>query len=657
MGNHQSNEVNPEILTSLRDLGSKLQNYDDTETKTLGDLVCNLTKAPSTLLEARPKLVKLFQAEYERQTTNSFEDVKAWLGTIKHNNQALSPHEIDLIAPMLRAWRLNEEQATSRLRDASQWIKDPSTFWGVTPQTSLKSNMDVVPHCLRYDEDYLRSDDTLLRLRRRVVREIICLSTTYEQVRVTGFTGGIKLVTEAIAAHKNIDTNKRNALYQEVKRCTTAGRRWLLLGHGVSLGIHKNVVDFERNPITEVEFDAAQQYCRQLDLFKGNILSTAWNAIVNWFLQSLYKEIVCDGVLLRLKCDLRRELRTNEETTEKETTAKNASGKQTTEKETASKKVSGKMTTEKETTEKETTAKKTARKKTAANKTARKKTAAKKTAGKKTAGKKTAGKKPTAIGTTIALSAHDESDNTGMFDNVSEIHHTQPSCHELIDRQPKRRRLNGVELVASGNSMDLNNFTQNAISETCSRRHQSSTGEGSPSDANSNAGNVTPEEQMDDAGAEDIEELRPLESSAFAGCEEQISGDYAGVRDELGSTAQELMADESCPGNDVPGMLMDFEHEYGGLDISLSRNNNPGSSNVCPGQFANNITGASINDTLPAQPVDFDPPSETSFMLPVETDYGTMMGFDFTPFADADTNFMHALDEADTWELGFPNYD
>lgn len=242
MGNLQSDEVDPDILKTILELGKKLQNCNNTEIKTLGDLVTNLTRAPSTLLKAPPKLLRIFQAGSERQTTNSSEDVRPWLETIKHHNQTLSLNQVDIIAPMLREWRLSEQQTKSRLSDASQWIQDPSLFWGKAPKTSDGSSIEAVINCLQYDKDYLQKDNTLLRLRHRVLREIVCLNTTYEKVRTKSRSGGIRLVTDKIATQKNIDEHERQSLYHEVKRCTTAGRRWLLLGRGVSLGIHKNVV-------------------------------------------------------------------------------------------------------------------------------------------------------------------------------------------------------------------------------------------------------------------------------------------------------------------------------------------------------------------------------------------------------------------------------
>ncbi|KAJ9609293.1 hypothetical protein H2204_015568 [Knufia peltigerae] len=101
-------------------------------------------------------------------------------------------------------------------------------------------------------------------------------------------------------------------------------------------------------------------------------------------------------------------------------------------------------------------------------------------------------------------------------------------------------------------------------------------------------------------------ELRPFAPNAFADCGERHSGHHAGDLHGLGSTAQDLMGHESCRGNDVPGILRDFEHEHRSLDMSLLQNDNGGSSSVPSGRYAVD------NTTLPELPneVDFDPPGQ-----------------------------------------------
>ncbi|KIW10065.1 hypothetical protein PV08_11841 [Exophiala spinifera] len=568
MGNHQSNEVSPDVLKSLKTLGKQLQNCDD-ESKALGNLVRNFTRAPSTLLEAQPKLLKVLEPIRQRQASD--EDIEKFLTTIKHNQNPLSSDQVKQVAPKLRKWRLDDESTTSRLSDASRWIEDPSYFWGAARDARPATSAEVVQKCLQYEKDYLQNDTTLLKLRRRVMREIICLFTTCEKIRTEGNKGGVKLVTDEIATKKKIDDadkKQRQLLHSEVRKRTVAGRRWLRLGRGVSLGVHQNATSFERSPLSEVEIDAARQYCGQLPVFANNTLSTAWFAIVKWFVQDLYETAVRDEVFLYVEKD--------------------------------------------NSYDKQPNIRKNIKKKDPA------------------AGTTTASNTPEPIDDTDPNTCEQSDDTTSNISeqsddtasetseqcddtafstpeqsiDVYEIYHTPSTGHDY--HQPKRRRLDGVAPVAideqipdthsglrliqphSDNSTDLNNFEKNTISETRSAQHPSNTHhECSPSGVNSNESNKTPDVHMDGVTMEVIEDHRP----------------HAGKGDEIWPAAQDLVTNEFCPGNDVPRMPMDFASEQGSLDIHLDQNGNTASSNIPPDQFTSNMTEVSVdNTTLPERP-------------------------------------------------------
>ncbi|KIV84232.1 hypothetical protein PV11_00023 [Exophiala sideris] len=281
----------------------------------------------------------------------------------------------------------------------------------------------------------------------------------------------------------------------------------------------------------------------------------------------------------------------------------------------------------------------------------------------------------------------DLADTIGTFDDVTKLHHTALNRHENTDHHPERRCLAGVGPSAfdeqtsgrhsdlrlvqlqSGNSVDLNSFTANIITEAWSLRHRSNVHQESPpSDVNSNASHITPptevELQMNEAAVEVIKAIRPLRPNAVSDCEERRLKDHAGGRDERGPTVQEHMADEPRPiehetsntGPTVPGMAMDVEPEFESLNMPLPQNDNAGSSNVPADQFADNIMEASIDNTTlpaPANEVDFNPPLETNFtlsdltmfMLPVQAGYSTTMGFDSSLLEHENTNFMDLFDQ------------
>lgn len=383
---------------------------------------------------------------------------------------------------------------------------------------------------------------------------------------------------------------------------------------------------FERSSITEVELDAARQYCGQLKVFTDNILSTAWSAIVKWFVQSkrisyhltsntnaspidLYDHIVCDSIFLRLQQDFRDERRRSKK---KATTAKTTptSSSLDPDRETGG---TSQLSDSEASQNGHNTSSQTDNQHVLETELNSLNLPVDRTA---------TGILPFYMhakpASRLNTGIHEQNDVMGTFGDVSEMHNTTPSGHENTEHQER-----------------------------------------SHSDVTSNASHMMTstesEKQMDETAVEVIEAPGPF-----------YLGDHVGGRDEHGPTRQELMADESCPGNDAAGMLLDSEDEYRILDISLSQNAYLESPNVPPGHFADNIAETSVdNTTLPVRPdeVDFGPPLEinltpsdiTKFMLPVQADNGTTMGFDSNPFEQANTDFMEFFDQPNL--LGFLDND
>ncbi|KAJ9609271.1 hypothetical protein H2204_015605 [Knufia peltigerae] len=192
------------------------------------------------------------------------------------------------------------------------------------------------------------------------------------------------------------------------------------------------------------------------------------------------------------------------------------------------------------------------------------------------------------------------SDQLALSPRLASPSYLPPHQHNTVDRAEGQNRVS-----------ECNTHTEmNILLKTARRQENSLEFEGekrSVTTMEANPERSCKRRRVDDEVPVEVVEalgtLAPITPITFSDGEERYLGDLAGNRDELGPTEQELMADESCRGNNVPANPIAFANECGSSGMSLTENSNTRSSNVPPGRVAINITEESVDKTtLPERP-------------------------------------------------------
>lgn len=153
----------------------------------------------------------------------------------------LSPREVEHLVDITKDWQL--PKAAERFEEIKEWANNPFKFWGTTFGPP-KSCSEAVAVSFEYEKTCL--DYGPNRLRKRVLKEIVCLVTTYEgrilkesSVRLQDheIPMGRRAIAMRVSEHRGQNEDGAKKEYRKVKARSLKGRKLLNLGLGTCLGL------------------------------------------------------------------------------------------------------------------------------------------------------------------------------------------------------------------------------------------------------------------------------------------------------------------------------------------------------------------------------------------------------------------------------------
>jgi hypothetical protein len=256
MGAQQSSEVHPHILQSMKELGEKLQSHcHKDESKSLGIALCSVVARPISLVSVSKEISRIIQ-ETQQSVCHVGAAVqfsqRTWFQNFQLDNMTLSSSEVDNLVQLTDGWKLSDKAAKERKALALKWRVDPADFWGRPLNERPSSAIEVIAKCCQYENNTLKKNPTLNKLRARILKEIICLSTIHEDIQQQRLKrkrdstnkkrpGGNQSLARRVWEAQWSPAGEEQKYFDRIRKKSVDGRRWLLLGQGKSIGIGKAV--------------------------------------------------------------------------------------------------------------------------------------------------------------------------------------------------------------------------------------------------------------------------------------------------------------------------------------------------------------------------------------------------------------------------------
>jgi hypothetical protein len=185
-------------------------------------------------------------AEKLSQPKISPDPAKDWFRGFKNNGEQLDEEQLQKLVDITVHWKLDESALKKRRVCLEEWRSKPDKFWGTTQDP--KTVTDAIANCSEYESLVIQRDPTLTRLRKNVLKTLVCLAARFRLKQQRGETrsldstkgkrsGGNWIVAEEIRKRRGLPEDQRRALYDYVSKQSRWGASLLYLGLGRILGL------------------------------------------------------------------------------------------------------------------------------------------------------------------------------------------------------------------------------------------------------------------------------------------------------------------------------------------------------------------------------------------------------------------------------------
>lgn len=230
----------PPICRHLFDLFSHRERASSRTTKSFQN--SSDTQRPVHDLEtgAEPR------SEKSSQSTKTSDPAKDWFEGFKSEGKTLDEEQVQKLIDITAKWQLDKRALERRRVCLEEWKSKPDKFWGITQDPKTAS--DAIANCSEYENLVIQSTPTLTKLRKNVLKTLVCLAARFRHEQQRSETrdldstkgkmsGGNWIVAEEIRKRRGLPEDQKKVLYDYVTKQSHFGASLLYLGLGRILGL------------------------------------------------------------------------------------------------------------------------------------------------------------------------------------------------------------------------------------------------------------------------------------------------------------------------------------------------------------------------------------------------------------------------------------